>query len=344
MNNLIAPEPLILSTPRSKLISDVSLPVTPNKRPRTLDPFSNGNLTPSKKLVKLQRTGLKTNPRTVIPQVLTFDTPLEHPNEMDSCNNKNLYDDILSRRLHLDNKTTSPTSPTDLGSISPLSDISSIPSLSASSSPDIAGFDSKLDPFNTACFMMNWNGSKSLINNETLELNRMIKTSMGRRRTGGGDDWKHSPCHRTIKPKRSILNLEQSSLNLIVSSSRGSLKDATIFATEINSSTSNEDDGNKLPIISNIWERITIPVNSSIKKKHKERKERFLRENELDLEDLDDSNGDVDADMDESIPDAALIRGYDFKYLNGKSGKGRNVKANTLDRNKSVNWATPLAQ
>ncbi|CCC68175.1 hypothetical protein NCAS_0B00910 [Naumovozyma castellii] len=342
MDHLKAPEPLLLSTPRSKLITDVSLPITPNKRLRSLDPLSISNLTPSKKSAKLARPSFRTSSYSVKPQVLTFNTFENMDSDLNI--NKNIYDDILSHRLNLDGDSTS-----DFGSISPLSDISSVPS-SSSSSPDIACSD-QMDPFSIDTF--NWTG-KHLMNKETLELNRMIQSSMLKLDHNvtlmPPIVRKSHPCHRTKTPTKRILNLETSSLNLIVSSSRGSLKDATIFATEINASAHHED--NKLPVISNVWERITIPVNSSIKEKHKKLKERFLKDNDLENESSDDFDSEDVADFPDwnaeyesvnnwkEIPDAALIRGYDFEYLGGK--ETFNKKTDTTREKKRVKWAEQL--
>lgn len=171
----------------------------------------------------------------------------------------------------------------DTGSVSPVSDISSLPS----SSPDV-GY---LDTFY----------GKSVLTKEAIELNRIIAATMS-----------HEPCHRLKTPQRSILSLPSKGLNLVVSSSRGSLEDATIYATEINAivTSSGED---KIPMLSNTYERVTIPVNPSIKRKYKQLEEARL-------------GGDYEADETESeIPDAALIEGYEFEGVK-RSGTGKILK------------------
>ncbi|QLQ81852.1 hypothetical protein HG537_0G01060 [Torulaspora globosa] len=192
--------------------------------------------------------------------------------------------------------TDSDCSPwSDAGSISPLSDISSVPS----SSPEL----SYLDAFNT----------KSILERETIELNRMICSSIVRN--------SFKPCHRYKSPKRPILRPRSNSLNLLVRSSRGSLEDATIYATEINASI-NSHTNVKLPMINNAYERMTIPVNSAIKRKHKLLKKALLGD------DYEINEADFD------IPDAALIEGFEIKAIDSGKEMGNGVR--------QIQWADRL--
>ena len=203
---------------------------------------------------------------------------------------------LISRAGH-DHEEMSPTdsdlsSYSDTGSISPLSDASSLPS----SSPEM-GY---LDVFHT----------KSVLTKETIELNRILAATM-----------RHEPCHRQKSPPRPILTSNSKTLNLLVSSSRGSLEDATIYATEINAITASSD-GSKIPMVKNVCERVTIPVNPSIKRKHKLLKEALL-------------GGDYNVNEAESeIPDAALIEGFEFKSAHARSGTKKQLK--------KIRWADEL--
>ncbi|EDO17889.1 hypothetical protein Kpol_1010p1 [Vanderwaltozyma polyspora DSM 70294] len=125
------------------------------------------------------------------------------------------------------------------------------------------------------------------------------------------------PQHRFQKPKKSILLLPKNSLNMIVSSSRGSLEDATIYATEINASLSKE--GFSLPMVRSPDEKVTIPVNSEIKKRYKQLKKEYLNafgkiDTESDAEEEEEKQeiNKNDDDISNS-QDAALIRGYYFE-------------------------------
>lgn len=100
-----------------------------------------------------------------------------------------------------------------------------------------------------------------------------------------------------------------------------SLEDATIYATEINAITASSD-GSKIPMVKNVCERVTIPVNPSIKRKHKLLKEALL-------------GGDYNVNEAESeIPDAALIEGFEFKSAHARSGTKKQLK--------KIRWADEL--
>lgn len=106
---------------------------------------------------------------------------------------------------------------------------------------------------------------------------------------------KHTPHHKVMKPTRSILRIAHGSLNYVVSSSRGSVADATIYATEINATTTTE----KMPMVTQPWEKLTIPVNTAIKDKYRRMKAEYFHEETLDAQLLE-------------VPDAAIIRGLAF--------------------------------
>lgn len=180
--------------------------------------------------------------------------------------------------------TESDCSPwSDAGSISPLSDISSITSLSPE--PTKPGY---FDPFTT----------RSILERETIELNRMICSSIVKTRSRSVFE----PCHRYKNPRRPILRPRSNSLNFLVRSSRGSLEDATIYATELNAAIANTN-GDGIPTINNACEKMTIPVNPAIKRRHKLFKKALLGE-------------DYEINEAESaIPDAALIEGFEIKAV-----------------------------
>lgn len=200
--------------------------------------------------------------------------------------------------------TDSDCSPwSDAGSISPLSDISSVPS----SSPELE----KLGYFDAFA-------TKSILEKETIELNRMICSSVVRTSSGGC----YKPCHRYKSPKRPILRPRSNSLNLLVRSSRGSLEDATIYATEINASITAHASV-KIPMINNAYERMTIPVNSAIKRKHKLLKKALLGD------DYEINEAEFD------VPDAALIEGFEIKAIESGRELGNGLR--------QIQWADRLA-
>ncbi|QLL34735.1 hypothetical protein HG536_0H01100 [Torulaspora globosa] len=258
------------------------LPETPNKRGRS-SLAETVNITPSKA------------PRLVQPVARSAEDALKRGR-------------LIFQSGHTDSDESSATdsdcSPwSDAGSISPLSDISSVPS----SSPELEKL-SYLDAFAT----------KSILEKETMELNRRICSSVVKTR------WRSSfePCHRYKSPKRPILRPRNNSLNLLVRSSRGSLEDATIYATEINASITAHANV-KMPMINNAYERMTIPVNSAIKRKHKLLKKALLGD------DYEINEADFD------VPDAALIEGFEIKAIDGGEEMGNGVR--------QIQWADRLA-
>ncbi|CCH59121.1 hypothetical protein TBLA_0B02790 [Henningerozyma blattae CBS 6284] len=138
-------------------------------------------------------------------------------------------------------------------------------------------------PSNTAC------NNKPLLNDVTQELNRIIRSSLFNKFdnnlssvadqkltnssliSSSENNNMHKPCHRYKTPKNPILKIHPNSLNFLVSSSKKSLEDATIFATEINMLLSK--DCLKIPKIISPLEKVSIPVNSSVKKNIKNKRE-----------------------------------------------------------------------
>ena len=170
------------------------------------------------------------------------------------------------------------------------------------------------------------------------------------------------PRHRSSKPKKPILTIPISSLNLIVGSSKGSLQDATIFATEINALA--DGSVNKLPVISNEWERVTIPVNSAVKENYKRMKQAIFGDDEasdsinygcigdvsLGTSDIEKfmMDGDGDTSVHSNSSDVALIRGFKFQSSSEASqekcddedeGGSMMLKPREAKNKKAVRWA-----
>ncbi|CAI4036598.1 hypothetical protein SMKI_15G4470 [Saccharomyces mikatae IFO 1815] len=339
MDEIQPSETFMLRTPKSKKNIGLIIPCTPSKKSKYSPDFTTEDITPSKRF-RIYQAKFKTSSRNVKAQTLSVSTkknrdqitnPFMTEGHTDYCN-------IISPGLSFDNDCFS-----EHELVSPLSDISSI----NSTSPDVEKLDS-LDPFGVDSFV--WN-CKPLVNKEALELHRMIHSSFPMSPPKSGNDMplllpkmkkslspvgrsvfkptRYEPSHRLLKPKKSILTMPAKSLNLIVSSSRGSLNDATIFATEINSTLSNEE--NKLPAISSTWEKLTIPVNSSIKEKYKKLKDQIYGQA---------GNSDEDEDNEEdNLPDAAVIRGYKFQLKRCEEPTPENSKDY-----KKVQWAKVLEQ
>lgn len=337
-------ETLALSTPTSKTTSSFEQPSMPSKKLLfpNLDHLSLRNYSPSKPY-RFSRSLIKSNSLNIIPQRLSLDItiPIENDNDLSPT----IYEGSLSRKLNNDSQSISPAS--DFGSVSPFCSVSSIPS----SSPDLIKAE-PLDPFNVDS--NTWN-TKPFANKDAFELNKMIHSTLvdyknkilretrpvKKPKLNGTKSLKHVPCHRCEKPRKSILNLHEGSLNLLVSSSRGSLQDATIFATEINASVNKNK--NKLPTISSIWERITIPVNSEIKEKYKRMKvELFADANYDSSEDdevfkFEDSEEFYQKANDKIIQDSALIRGFEFENYRHENNNNEDVKFK-----RSIKWADRL--
>ena len=206
-------------------------------------------------------------------------------------------------------------------------------------------------------------------NSQNLEIPLDPRPLKRRRGTDGSNDGELNvtrpvcvPRHRSSKPKKPILTIPISSLNLIVGSSKGSLQDATIFATEINALA--DGSVNKLPTISNEWERVTIPVNSAVKENYKRMKRAIFGDDEASDSINYGCNGDasfgtsdiekfmMDGDGDTSVhsnsSDVALIRGFKFQSSSGSSqekcdhedeGKSTMLKPREAKNKKAVRWA-----
>lgn len=343
MNHIQSSDTFLLQTPISKKHIELEIPNTPSKKCKYSPDFTAEDITPSKRF-RLYQARFKTSSKNIKAQTLGVSTKrnqdeISNPFMSERYND---YRNIVSPGLSFDNDCFS-----EHELVSPLSDISSI----NSTSPDVEKPDS-LDPFGVDSFV--WN-CKPLVNKEALELHRMIHSSFPMNPPNSNSDMplllpklkkrlspvgrstfkpaRYEPSHRLLKPKKSILTIPAKSLNLIVSSSRGSLNDATIFATEINSSLSNEE--NKLPAISSTWEKLTIPVNSSIKEKYKKLKDQIYGHT--------NSVGEDEGIGEDSLPDAAVIRGYEFQSERSDDQNLRNKEENTKDY-KKVQWAKVLEQ
>lgn len=133
----------------------------------------------------------------------------------------------------------------------------------------------------------------------------------------------NQPLHRIKEPKRSILKIRPNSLNFMVSSSKDSLEDATIFGTEINTLLSK--DRLNIPKIVSPLQKVTIPVNSSVKRKHKLQKRELLTGKKFLAKFSDEKVKEILMSFDEGTkeddesPDVAIIRGYEFERLVSKN-------------------------
>ncbi|EJS41620.1 YOR315W [Saccharomyces arboricola H-6] len=333
----------LLRTPKSKLHIGIEIPNTPSKKYKYSPELTVEDITPSKRF-RLYQSKFKTSSKNVKAQTLSVSIK-KNRDEITNpfmTEGHNDYRNIVSPGLSFDSDCFS-----EHELVSPLSDISSI----ISTSPDVEKLD-PIDPFGVDSFV--WN-CKPLVNKEALELHRMIHSSFPMDHPKSNNDVplllpklkkrlspvgrstfkpiKYEPSHRLLKPKKSILTIPTKSLNLIVSSSRGSLNDATIFATEINSSLNNDE--NKLPAISSTWEKLTIPVNSSIKEKYKKLKDQIYGRI--------GNSGEDEESEEEDLPDAAVIRGYEFESKT-ENNQNSSSKLETTKDYKKVQWAKVLEQ
>lgn len=112
--------------------------------------------------------------------------------------------------------------------------------------------------------------------------------------------------HSSLKPI-SILKLSPNRLNFIMSSSNGNVRDATIFATEINACNCET-----VPLPTSIRERVSIPVNSEVKNRYKSERGDFLGGY---YDDVDDCKTNQSINCSSNYNDAAIIRAYEFKRL-----------------------------
>lgn len=146
-------------------------------------------------------------------------------------------------------------------------------------------------------------------------------------------------------PPKSILKLPKGpdALNFVVTSTNGSIIDATIFATEINSCVEN------IPLPKSIWEKVTIPVNVQVKENFKRGKGKMIGGYYDFEEDPISDKGLDNCESNEPEEDAAIIRGYDFHEQvpssSGRDGgfiskKRRDIfKKKVQKRTKILRWA-----
>ncbi|CCE63949.1 hypothetical protein TPHA_0G01120 [Tetrapisispora phaffii CBS 4417] len=212
--------------------------------------------------------------------------------------------------------------------------------------------DNLTSPFVTPAFELK---NDSQISNVTLNLIELINTSsthsknnkeLQQEQQQREEEEQHQrkiPCHRNSKPKKSILVLPKDHLNLLVGSSKGSLDDATIYATEINASITQSSF--TLPLITSTHEKITIPVNSEIKKKYKNFKRacliKFNGSDRLVHDDISTIVGDIDCDDDDdNEPDEALIQGFKYESKDNNSKNDDNQKEKILKTKctKKLRW------
>lgn len=349
-----------ISTPPHKNyeINLLTIPSTPNKKTKNHNFHSDNNitLTPSKphkcekKINSFSKKVRKNNGNisntnhagnTHVPILSPIPTELRHRRTMIDS-----FEGILGERLNRDLKAQSPIS--DLETISPLSDVSSCsPSLDLPKKP--LDFNSipylPWSPRNRYSSMDKPNTiipstliELQSINSDKREEEFMLNLPpLNSKKRNDMDVRLSIPQHRSKTPIKPIIRNDSRSLHLIVSSGNGSLDDATIYATELNASSSStshridncssptsksKESSYNIPIIQSVWERITIPVNHKIKEKHKKLRSTYF--------------GDIYDSEDEQIStkgDYALIRGYEFNIDFNKEP--------TTRPNKTVRWNVP---
>lgn len=291
--------------------------------------------------------------------------PLDNTTVNNIFKKRKLMDDddgILGTKLNLDDWDEGWNSPiSDLESISPLSDAQS-PLTPSDITPNEVISMKKINHVNLQdeTFKLNVKIQNTLFESPSNSLEDTVKNNGSDFSHGKGDateiitiansgsnnltfsklrrpsidfgPTRFTPKHRLLKPKKTILNVHPGSLNLIVGSGNGSLDDATIYATEINSS----NDDNKIPYISNIWERVTIPVNNTIKQRHKRMRSSYYGEfydinNNDNIENTksNTSSSEENNKANDDKDDVALIRAFEFNDLKQKES---HIK-------KSIKWS-----
>lgn len=137
--------------------------------------------------------------------------------------------------------------------------------------------------------------------------------------------------HRRERVLKSILKKPSSPdfLNFVVTATNGSLVDATIFATEINSCS------NKVPLPTTVWEKVTIPVNVEIRDKFKKSRAQLIGGY---YDDCGTTEDDQPQEGPSDIKDAAVIRGYECSVTGTKADDG-NEKGLSMETGKSLRWA-----
>ncbi|AGO10581.1 AaceriABR128Wp [[Ashbya] aceris (nom. inval.)] len=128
----------------------------------------------------------------------------------------------------------------------------------------------------------------------------------------GEDTWKRvcQPKHCQLQPKKSSLKLQSHRLNFVMDSSNGNVKDATIFATEINSCNAYG-----VPFPASVLERVTIPVNTHVKEHYKKERGEYLGGYYDDDEDEKNDGDQKTAVANDTSDDSAIIRAYAFERL-----------------------------
>lgn len=255
--------------------------------------------------------------------------------------------------LVVDTDTTEEDSMSDSGSctsglVSPVSDISSVPS----SSPELSNKNGHLPSYFIESLPIpafHYNMAplpllKESAQDEASDFDFLIQQSLHKRTLANSipsdallsptdnthmkrhiSDISHRSrkryCHPKIglNPGKPILKLSPDSnrLNFIVASTTGSVKDATIFATEINSCNAES-----IPLPNHTWEKVTIPVNSHVKDKYKQERGKLISGYYDDSEDeRTTSNLDKNSDLpqESSEVDAAVIRAYEFEGTTSSS-------------------------
>lgn len=118
--------------------------------------------------------------------------------------------------------------------------------------------------------------------------------------------------NKNLRPFKSILKKSRG-LNYIMTSLTGDFRDATIFATEVNSYPSE-----KVIYPSSSLERVTIPVNSEIKSKYKCDRNKILdgyhEDDDTDSNSFDNCYFNNEKEEMDADCDAAIIRAYNFEY------------------------------
>ncbi|SCU98359.1 LAFA_0G17370g1_1 [Lachancea sp. 'fantastica'] len=140
--------------------------------------------------------------------------------------------------------------------------------------------------------------------------------------------------HQRADAIKSILKRPSSpdSLNYLVTATNGSLTNATIFATEINASS------REVPLPSNKWERVTIPVNVDMRDQLLQNRAKLFGH---------ESEGNASTENDHMggslrMNDAAIIRGYEFDIGTPVSNHIANEDTNKLDKERRLRWGKEI--
>ncbi|CCE64569.1 hypothetical protein TPHA_0I00630 [Tetrapisispora phaffii CBS 4417] len=147
---------------------------------------------------------------------------------------------------------------------------------------------------------------------------------------------KHYPQHRNPNIRtKPLLLYPKEHLNLLVTSSRGSVDDATIFATEVNSVTrfgKGTSDDQMLPMITNELQKISIPVLTSLEERKNMIKNKYHIEEQYEQQYFGNSYSVCD-NIDDQESESAIIRGYRFEH--DQCNNNTNV---TVRKEKHIRW------